>query len=214
MKKQIIITAVLLAGFVSVGQGQTNDDEREKLVFGAKAGANLSNVYDASGENFKADPKMGFVGGAFLGIPIGKYLGIQPELLFSQKGYQSTGTMLGASYADVRTTSFLDVPLQVQFKPSQFVTFLGGVQYSYLLNQKDVLSYGSNYIEQYQAFKNDNIRRNIFGAVLGVDVTINHFIISSKACWDLQNNAGDGSSSMPRYKNVWLQLGVGFRLYN
>jgi len=181
-------------------------------MFGVKAGANLSNVYDASGENFAADPKMGFAGGAFLSIPIGKYLGFQPELLYSQKGYKSTGTLFGSTYSDTRTTSFLDIPLQLQFKPIRFLTFLGGVQYSYLLHQKDVYAFGTNSAAQDQAFKNDNARKNISGAVLGVDLNINHFVISGKACWDLQNNNGDGSSYTPRYRNVWYQLTVGFRI--
>ena len=215
MKKSIIIIITVFASWVTISKAQTPiADERTKLVFGAKAGANISNVYDAHGENFVADPKVGFAGGGFIGIPLGKYIGLQPELLFSQKGYQSTGTMLGATYSDTRTTSYLDIPLQVQFKPAEFITFLGGVQYSYLLHQKDVFAFGANSAVQDQAFKNDNARKNIFGAVFGIDVNVDHFIISGKACWDLQNNAGDGSSYTPRYKNIWFQLTVGFRLYN
>jgi hypothetical protein len=102
----------------------------------------------------------------------------------------------------------------VQIKPAEFLTFLAGVQYSYLLHQKDVFAFGANSVAQDQEFKNDNARKNIFGAVVGLDITIKHFVISAKACWDLQNNAGDGSSYTPRYKNVWLQATVGFRLYN
>ena len=212
MKNSIIIITALFTSLVNISKAQEIIDPRKQLMFGVKAGANLSNVYDASGENFAADPKMGFAGGAFLSIPIGKYLGFQPELLYSQKGYKSTGTLFGSTYSDTRTTSFLDIPLQLQFKPIRFLTFLGGVQYSYLLHQKDVYAFGTNSAAQDQAFKNDNARKNIFGAVLGVDLNINHFVISGKACWDLQNNNGDGSSYTPRYRNVWYQLTVGFRI--
>ena len=213
MKKSIIIITTVFASLASISKAQDNDDIRSKLAFGAKAGLNVSNVYDAKGQNFIADSKAGFAGGVFLGIPIGKYIGIQPELLYSQKGFKSTGTLLGSTYSDTRTTSYLDIPLQIQLKPFEFITFLGGVQYSYLLHQKDVYAFGANSTAQNQEFKNDNARKNIFGAVFGVDVTISHFVISGKACWDLQNNAGDGSSYTPRYKNVWYQLTVGFRLY-
>jgi hypothetical protein len=214
MKNSIILLAVIFTSVVTSSKAQNIDDKRSKLVFGAKAGANVSNVYDASGDNFKANPKAGLAGGVFVGIPIGKYIGFQPELLFSQKGYQSTGTVLGGTYSNTRTTSFLDIPLQVQFKPAEFITFLGGVQYSYLLHQTDVFVFGANSIAQDQAFKNDNARKNIFGAVFGIDVNVDHLVISGKACWDLQNNTGDGSSYTPRYKNIWFQLTVGFRLYN
>jgi hypothetical protein len=214
MKNSIIIIIAAFASLISVTKAQDDTDIRSKLAFGAKAGANISNVYDEKGQNFNADAKAGLAGGVFVGIPIGKYLGIQPEILFSQKGYQSTGTILGNNYSDTRTTSFLDIPLQLQFKPIEYITFLGGIQYSYLLHQKDVFIFGQNSIAQDQQFKNDNARKNIFGAVFGMDVNISHFIISSKVCWDLQNNVGDGSSYTPRYKNIWFQLTVGFRLYN
>jgi len=209
----MLIATVLFVSCIHIVKAQ-DDDVRKKLVIGAKAGVNVSNVYDQKGENFVADPKLGFAGGGFIAIPIGKYLGIQPEVMFSQKGYQSTGTMLGSNYSDTRTTSYLDIPLQLQFKPVTFLTFLGGVQYSYLLHQKDIYAYGLNSLAQQQEFNNDNARKNIFGAVFGIDANIDHFLISGKACWDLQNNTGNGSSYTPRYKNIWFQLTVGFRLYS
>ncbi|HXD94668.1 MAG TPA: porin family protein [Bacteroidia bacterium] len=215
MKQSIILITTLFIGLVALNkvQAQPIDDERTKLVIGAKAGGNMSDVYDSQGQNFKANPKLGFAGGGFIGIPIGKYVGFQPEVLFSQKGYQSSGTILGGTYTDTRTTSYLDIPLQMQFKPAEFITFLGGVQYSYLLHQKDVFVFGTNSTAQDQQFKNDNVRKNIFGAVFGIDINVDHFILSGKGCWDLQNNVGNGSSYTPRYKNIWFQIAVGFRLY-
>jgi len=111
-----------------------DDDIRNKFTGGAKVGVNRSNVYDTKGQDFKADARMGFAGGVFVGIPLGKYLGLQPELLISQKGYQSSGVLIGNSYSDTRTTTYLDIPLQLQIKPIEFLTFLIGVQYSYLLH--------------------------------------------------------------------------------
>ena len=214
MKHSIILVSTLFICLGTIGMAQTTiDDERTKLIIGAKAGGNLSDVYDSRGENFKANPKLGFAVGGVIGIPFGKYVGFQPEVLFSQKGYQSTGTMLGGTYTDTRTTSYLDIPLQIQFKPAEFITFLGGVQYSYLLHQKDVFVFGANSTAQDQQFKNDNVRKNIFGAVFGLDINVDHFILSGKGCWDLQNNVGNGSSYTPRYKNIWFQITVGFRLY-
>ena len=212
MKTKAIILAGALLATLNVLNAQEIEDPRTNIIFGAKAGLNISNVYDVKAQNFVADPKAGFAGGAFLGIPIGKYLGIQPEILFSQKGYQSSGTMLGEPYSDIRTTNFLDIPLQLQFKPFKMLTILGVIQYSYLLSQTDAYTFGSNSTAQEQQFKNDNVRRNIMGAVLGVDLNIKRFIFSAKYFLDLQNNAGDGTSSTPRYKNCWFQATVGFRI--
>jgi hypothetical protein len=213
MKKPIILAASLFISMISVSNAQDNDN-REKIALGLKAGVNRSNVYDAQGQDFKADAKMGFVGGAFLSIPLSKFIGIQPEALISQKGYTATGTLLGSTYSDTRTTTYLDIPIQLQLKPADFLTLVGGIQYSYLLHQNDVYAFGLNSIAQDQEFKNDNPRKNIFGAVIGGEVNIDHLVFSLKACWDLQNNSGDGSSYTPRYKNVWVQATIGFRMYN
>ncbi len=215
MKKSVIILGSLFITFTSICKAQDPDqDNRTKMALGLKAGINRSNVYDEKGQDFKADAKMGFVGGVFMAIPIGKYLGIQPEALISQKGYEATGTLFASNYSDTRTTTYLDIPIQLQLKPADFLTLLAGVQYSYLLHQKDVYTWGLNSTAQDQEFQNDNARKNIFGAVIGADVNVEHFVFSLKACWDLQNNAGDGSSYTPRYKNVWLQGTIGFRMYN
>ena len=188
-------------------------EAKRRLVPGIKGGINSSNVYDVQGQGFVADPKAGFAGGAYLAIPFGGFLGIQPELLISQKGFMSTGNIQGDSYTLERTTTYLDVPLQLQLKPFRFLSILGGIQYSYLLKQNDKLVFGPNSIEHSQEFKNDNIRKNILGLVTGADINVQHIVISGRVAWDLMANRGDGSSYTPRYKNLWLQATIGYRFY-
>lgn len=186
---------------------------KSKFVWGAKAGLNRSNVYDESGMDFVADPKSGFAGGVFAAIPLGSFVGIQPEILFSQKGFSGTGTIDGQRYDITRTTNYLDVPLQLQLKPFRFLSIVGGVQYSYLLKQSDAFTFGTNSTQQSQEFKNDNIRKNIFGGVGGFDVNLEHYVLSGRMGWDMTTNNGNGSSYTPRYKNVWLQATIGYRFY-
>lgn len=212
MKKSLIITCVTLLALNTTLKAQT-DDTRESLVFGMKAGINYSNVWDERGQDFTADAKVGFAGGVYLGIPIGEFIGLQPEILISQKGFQGSGTLFLTPYSFSRTTTFIDIPLMLQIKPSEFLTIVAGPQYSYLAHQKDVYTFGGNSSEQEEEFDNDNIRKNIFGLTAGLDVNINHFLLSGRVGWDLQTNHGDGSSSTPRYKNQWLQFTVGYRFY-
>lgn len=97
-------------------------------------------------------------------------------------------------------------------KPSSFVTILVGPQYSYLLSQKDVFTNSTTSVAQQQEFNNDNIRKNILSVLTGVDITVKKMIIGARVGWDAQNNNGDGTSSTPRYKNVWYQATLGFVL--
>ncbi|MDZ4664052.1 MAG: porin family protein [Bacteroidota bacterium] len=211
--KKIILIGVLIASQYNTIRAQETDS-RDNLAVGLKAGANYSNVYDEQGDAFVADPKFGLAAGAFIAIPIGKYLGLQPEILLSQKGFQASGSILGSNYNLKRTTTYVDVPLLFAFKPIEFFTLLAGPQYSYLINQKDVYSSGTTSIEQQKDFANENLRRNIFCFTGGADITIKHIVIGARAGWDIQNNNGDGTSANPRYKNMWYQATFGYRFYS
>lgn len=211
MKKIIFIVSAIV--LLTTGQLMAqSDDRRENLELGIKAGVNLSNIWDDASSDFQYDSKVGGVFGAFIGIPMGKMLGIQPEVLISQKGFQGSGTLLSVPYSFSRTTTFLDIPLQLQLKPTEFFTVLVGPQYSYLIKQKDNYTFGSNSTDQEQEFKNENIRKNILGAVLGADFIYENIVISARVSWDLQTNKGDGTSTTPRYKNQLAQLTVGIKL--
>ncbi len=210
------ITAVLFLTIISISTAQkssTDVDNREKLQFGFKVGADYSNVYDASGEEFKADPKFGAAGGIFLRIPFGKYFGIQPEAVISQKGFKGRGTLFLDTYTFTRTTTYLDVPLLFELKPSEFFTLVVGPQFSYLLNQRDQFTSSANSYYQELEFEHSSIRKNIFGAVGGFEINLKHIVLGARVGIDLQNNNGDGTSTTPRYKNVCFQGTIGYSFY-
>lgn len=212
MKKAILTIALItLSVSNSIAQESTSTDNRGKLFFGLKVGTNYSNVYDSESEDFVADSKFGLAAGAFVSIPLGKFIGVQPEILFSQKGFKSSGTFLGTEYKATRTTNFIDVPLLFAVKPVEFITILFGPQYSYLMKQKDEFTSGSFSSSEEEEFTNDNIRKNTFSLIGGADLNFNNFVVGIRSGWDLKNNQGDGSSTTPRYKNMWYQATVGYR---
>lgn len=209
MKKLLlsISAAFLLMGTINA----QDSDFGERLTFGAKVGANYSNVYDSQGEQFNADGKIGLAFGGFVAIPIGKYIGFHPEVLFSQKGFKASGSVLGMPYSITRTTNYLDIPLLFAFKPSSFLTIVAGPQYSYLLKEKTEFTSSIVNTAQETEFDNDNVRKNTLCVTLGADVNVQNIVIGVRAGWDVQNNKGDGSSTTPRYKNMWYQGTIGFR---
>ncbi len=207
------ILIMVLAMHKSVAQGTINEehDRRGKFLFGIKAGINLSNIYDTEGEDLNTKHKIGLAAGAFASIPLGKLFGVQPEVLFSQKGYQGNGTALGSSYQYSRTSSFLDVPVYLSFKPFTKVTFLAGPQLSFLLRQTDSFRSSSVSIQQQQTFYNQDVRKNLFCLIGGLDLNFNHLVVGGRLGFDVQSNNGDGTYSEPRYKNAWFQATVGYR---
>ncbi|MDD3568547.1 MAG: porin family protein [Bacteroidales bacterium] len=208
MKKTLLVIIVSTLLFVSAGIAQ---DKGSSLHFGPKVGLNLSNVYDSEGENFDADAKVGFAAGIFVAIPLGRLLGIQPELLYSQKGFKASGSILGNDYTFTRTLNYLDIPLLVVVKPSEMFSIVAGPQYSYLMSTKDVFENSFLNTEQEEEFDNDNLRKNTLCFLGGFDINLSSIVIGARVGWDLFQNNGDESSTTPRYKNVWYQATVGFR---
>lgn len=215
MKTQLLTLASIICITLHVSaQDNNTTDFRDKLTFGLKAGLNYSNVYDSQGEEFTSNAKFGLAAGVALSIPFGKYIGIQPEVLISQKGFKGKGKVLGGNYSFTRTTDYIDIPLLFLFKPSEFISIVAGPQYSYLVRQTDVFANATTTIEQEKEFENDNIRKNMFCFTGGFDINLKHIVLGARAGWDVQSNNGDGSSSTPRYKNVWYQGTVGYRFYS
>lgn len=211
--KKIFLTITALALLLSNINAQ--DAEASKnLHFGVKAGVNLANVYDADGEQFNAESKAGFVAGAFLTIPLGEFLGVQPEVLFSQKGYQTTGSVIGIDYKYTHTSNYIDVPLLVAFKPIPFFTILAGPQYSFLISEKNEFTNTlfTDPLIQKSDFENKSVRKNTLGFVGGGEVNIDHLVIGARVGFDILNNNGDGTTTTPRYKNIVYQLTVGLRM--
>ena len=208
--KIVFIIAISLISIKSIAQ-EKYSDLRDKFLFGIKAGANYSNVYDTEGDSFQSESRFGFVGGVFVAIPLGKIIGIQPEVLYSQKGFKATGSILGFPFSVTRVTQYIDVPLLFSVKPLSMLTLVAGPQFSYLLKQTDTFSDGRTSSQQVQEFKDANIRKNIMGFLTGFDINPGHAVFSARAGWDYLNNNGDGTTTTPRYKNMWLQATVGYR---
>jgi hypothetical protein len=210
MKKVILMIAFVTIA-VTNSNAQVTTDNRETLSFGLKLGANYSNVYDSENQDFVADSKFGFAAGAFVAIPFGKFIGIQPEVMYSQKGFKSTGTYFGSTYEMTRTTNFIDVPILFAVKPIGELTLLFGPQFSYLMKQKDQFTGGNINSTQQQEFDNNDITKNIMGLTGGADINVDNLVFGLRAGWDIKTNEGDGNSSTPRYKNMWYQATVGYR---
>ncbi|MFY7888003.1 MAG: porin family protein [Spirosomataceae bacterium] len=205
-KTSFLIMAIALLSFNLLAQ-----DEPSIFNFGIKAGGNFSNVYDSQGDQFKADGKYGAAFGAFASISFGKVLGFQPEVLYSEKGFKSTGTVLGNAYEMTRSTGYIDVPFLLAIKPISMLTILVGPQFSFLVNEKNSFTTSTTSVLQEQEFKNDNVRKNTLCLTGGVDLNFSHFILGARAGYDMQQNNGDGTSTTPRYKNAWYQATIGYR---
>lgn len=210
--KYLIVCSLLLSSLFGFQAKAQDEDLRDKVGIGFKAGINSSNLYDTKSESFEHDAKIGLALGGYLSIPLGKVIGFQPEVMYSQKGYKGSGNILTADYNYTRRTDYLDIPLQLQIKPAPFVTILAGPQYSFLLSKGIDFESGAISVDQQNDIENNDIRKNTLGAIVGLDFNFSRLVLSGRLSWDLQHNDGDGTSTSPRYKNVVAQATLGIRL--
>lgn len=118
MKKILFISAFMLIFANSFSQG---------LSYGIKGGYNYSTIRAENLNNING--QTGFHAGVFANFSA-ILLQIQPELLFSQRGYEvENGNDLRMNY--------IDLPVLLKVKVLPFITLDAGPQYSYLLNTQE-----------------------------------------------------------------------------
>lgn len=101
MKYGRLIIAIILLAAISGAPAYAG-----KTTFGIKAGLNVSNISGTpEGWDDSIEWKAGFTGGAFLNYAFNKNFSIQPELLFTQRGFRSA---LLEGIIDVDLTVSLD----------------------------------------------------------------------------------------------------------
>ena len=106
--------------------------------FGIRGGANLSNLSGDLRDEDRFNNKVGFHAGVTLNFGIvSDFFSIQPELLYSEKGFEnedSEFSLLGQTYRREGKVnySYLDLPVLLRIKAGPLY-FEGGPQASYLL---------------------------------------------------------------------------------
>ena len=175
MKKTAFLATALLAT-AAISSAQAQD-----IRFGLRAGANYSNLSGNIKNEDTYNNKVGFLGGVMLNVPLlaEGLLSIQPEILYSQKGFENKPTefssVLGKQKREGNVNyNYIDVPLLLKFKALGFVAE-AGPQYSYLLSSNNETkttttpTVGSSTVSETKD-KNDvsGLNRNELGYLAGV----------------------------------------------
>lgn len=222
LKSTLFAIAIVSAGNVFAQETVTpsaSDDNRDQFGFGIKAGLNISNIYDEENNDYVAESKPGFFAGAFVSVPFNQLFGLQPEINYSQKGFKADGVfddggLFETNYEFERTASYLDIPLLIQIKPTKWLTFLAGPQYSYLLDIKDDYDFGDSSFGTEPDIEDDDYEKNNFGVVVGAEANYKGFFFTARGGFDLSKTDSNGNTDdSPRYKNQVVQFGLGYTFY-
>ncbi|MBC5994692.1 porin family protein [Pontibacter cellulosilyticus] len=130
MKKLLFVFVFALSG-ISVAQAQS---------FGVRGGANISNLSGDLRDESRFENKVGFHAGAILNFGIvDDFFSIQPELLYSVKGFKNSDEVYTTVLLQQRRRegkvnyNYLDLPVLAKIKAGPLY-FEAGPQASYLLS--------------------------------------------------------------------------------
>ena len=186
-----------------------------QTTLGVKGGINIATVdTNVSDISDLVDSKTGFVGGVFVTLGLGSLFALQPELLYSQKGFQveesGQSTQLGTNYIEI------PVLLKAQFKlamlrPAVYAGPVVSFETGCTVSVSDIsvnCSDDEGFVDR---------KKNEWGAVFGanLDFIVGPVILILDARYQLGlTNLADVPDSDEEVKSrVWqIMAGVGFTL--
>ncbi len=148
--KKIFLSLGLLAGISTAAQAQSTK-------FGIKAGASLTNF---AGGGASGQGLFGFNGGAFANFALSDAISIQPEVLYSMKGFrrEASDNFYGTTF-NVKATSRLhniDVPVLARVTANGlFMEFGPQLGFNIAAKSKSEVTQGSRTTTSKDDFKNE-----------------------------------------------------------
>jgi len=214
MKKNLFVVLILL--FLT--SAAAINAQAQGVRLGIKAGANLSNLAGDVTNEDRFQNKAGFVGGIMLNAPLlaDNFLSLQPELLYSQKGFKNDGSALFGQYRyeGKATYNYLDLPVLAKIKAGP-IFVEAGPQFSYLLNRKDeTRRYFGSVLQTYSASEQDldNVNRFEIGYAAGIGIQVVGLILDVRyngAFTDFTKNGYQGND-LKNARNSLFQASLGF----
>lgn len=199
--KNLFLTLSLFVGVLTLNA--------QDATFGIKGGLNYAYI---NGEDIKnLDPKFSYHAGAILNISFTDFVALQPEFIFSVKGFDDENTEVDLNY--------VDVPILLKVKLGDVFSLHAGPQLSYLIS-----SDASKEIENFE----DQIKDFDLGVAAGLEYElVSGFSLGARYSFSVESIGQDyeetttvttnnvsttvtNNLDAPDYKNGVIQLFAAF----
>ncbi len=181
MKKLLFVTLLGISAITVNAQD---------VAFGIKSGLNVANIRV---NNLDADSRLGFHFGGTAELKFGERFSVQPEVLYSQFGAETSDEILKIDY--------ISIPIMAKYYVIDKFSFEAGPQFSFLAN--------------------DELEVINFNGSAALDPQVNSFDLALNLGMGYQFNGGiffqarynlglTNTQSSPDVKNGLLQLSLGY----
>jgi hypothetical protein len=204
-----LMTVLLIAAFA--GLLALPQPAAANIQFGIKAGGNMAKPtgVDAQDPLATLKNKVGFMGGIFLAVNLGRVITVESEVLYTMKG--ATYVALDDSYTDKLYADYIEVPMLLKFKiPMPVVQpfIFAGPTVGFKLQEK--LEENGQPIPLTEAF----LKNNDYGAIFGAGLNLGrNFMVDVRYSLGLQKVISTVQGAVePDFKNgVWsATIGIAF----
>jgi Outer membrane protein beta-barrel domain len=204
-----LMTVLLIAAFA--GLLAMPQPAAANIQFGIKAGGNMAKPtgVDAQDPLATLKNKVGFMGGIFLAVNLGRVITVESEVLYTMKG--ATYVALDDSYTDKLYADYIEVPMLLKFKiPMPVVQpfIFAGPTVGFKLQEK--LEENGQQIPLTEAL----LKNNDYGAIFGAGLNLGrNFMVDVRYSLGLQKVISTVQGAVePDFKNgVWsATIGIAF----
>ena len=195
---------------------------------GVKAGVNFTNmVFEEENTDIKDLARNGAtnyaIGVEFI-LPLSDRIALQPELLFSKKGAESSYTVLGQSFKSELSYNYIDIPFLLRFSLGNThgegigIYFNAGGYGAYAINGKSISETPILTTETDLTFDEiDDQKRLDYGFVGGGGITLGNLFFEvryqhgiNNLLDDDANNNNDPKFNKLQHRGIGLNLGIIF----
>jgi hypothetical protein len=189
-----------------------------------KAGVNFSNMLfeeaDNSVEDLARNGATKFTAGLSFILPLGDAVALQPEILYTQKGAETTYTVLNTSYSNKLTYSYLDIPLLLRLSLGDThgeglgIYVNGGGYVGYALSGRTESSSPLGTIERDITFDDEDGQGRVdYGWALGGGLTLGNVFFDARYSRGinnlLDNDANNGNDDIKKLQHRGLAVTAG-----
>lgn len=173
----------------------------QSFHLGIKGGANINKL---SGKSFKDEFSFGYHLGGFAEIGLSKQFSIQPEVVFNEFKQDTSSQFRDIYQLNNLSTNiklnYLSIPILLNYKPSNILSFQLGPQFGIVMNQNEKLLQNGK----------DAFKKGDFSMVGGVQLKFSSIRVYGRYAVGL-NNLND-IDSQDKWKSQSFQLGVGLAI--
>ena len=193
-----------------------------------KAGVNFANMLyeedEQTVEDLARNGAVKFTGGLSFILPLGDAVALQPELLFTQKGGESTVTIAGQNITTDWNYNYLDIPLLLRLSLGDThgeglgIYVNGGAYLGYAFNGKTTTESPLGTFENDISFDDEDDQRRIdYGFALGGGLTLGNLFFdlrynhgTNNLLDDDANNSNDDGLKKLQHRGLALTAGLIF----